>query len=337
MSESRDCGMKNNTEKESVKQMKTGNGKVRKYLPQALLLLSSALWGASFIFTKELFVSEASITPTIILTGRMLVATVFTIPLLLLTGRFERIKREHIKYFLILAFAEPFLYSICETGGVQLVSGSLASIIVATIPLFIPFAMRVVYKEKLRVGTIIGVMLSLVGIALMSLNDDMTFTANPKGLVLLGCAVLIAVFYTLTLVKILDHYHPITITSWQNLIALFYFLPLMLVKDWHSLPKLSYDWHMWLYIGFLGVLCSTIAYMCFNYGMGKLGATAGSVYNNIIPVFSLLLALAIGQESLSWMKVAGIVVAFVGLTVAQRKRKLKKTCNKKDEGPLLDI
>jgi hypothetical protein len=37
------------------------------------------------------------------------------------------------------------------------------------------------------------------------------------------------------------------------------------------------------------------------------------------------------------MKVAGIVVAFVGLTVAQRKRKLKKTCNKKDEGPLLDI
>ena len=293
----------------------------RSYLPQLLLLVSSAFWGASFIFTKGLFLNEPHITPTIILTGRMLVATVFTMPLLLVTGRLERIKKEHWKFFLLLAFAEPFLYSICETGGVQYVSGSLASIIVATIPLFIPFAMSLVYKEKLRIGAVVGVLLSLVGIALMSLNDDFSFTASPKGLILLGCAVMIAVFYTIILVKVLDHYHPMTITSWQNLIGLVYFLPLMLLKDGSNLPLLSYSPRMWFYIAFLGILCSTAAYMCFNYGMRHLGATAGSVYNNIIPVFSLLLALAIGQETLTWMKVAGMIVAFIGLTVAQRKKK----------------
>ncbi|MBQ1408969.1 MAG: DMT family transporter [Bacteroidales bacterium] len=285
-----------------------------------LLIVSSALWGASFIFTKGLFLSEPAITPTIILTGRMLIASVFTIPLLALTHRLEPIKKGHLKFFLLLAFTEPFLYSICETGGIQFVSGSLASIIIATIPLFIPFGMALVYKEKLRFVAVIGVLLSLIGIAMMSLDENLSFSANPKGLILLSMAVIIAVVYTLTLVKILNHYSPITITCYQNLISFVYFLPLMLILDGSHLSQLSYSPKMLLMIGFLGLMCSTVAYMCFNYGMKKLGATAGSVYNNAIPVFSLILALAIGQESLSWMKVAGMAVVLVGLTVAQRKK-----------------
>lgn len=288
------------------------------YLPQLLMIVSSALWGASFIFTKGLFISERSITPTIILTGRMLIATVVTIPMLWVTGNLERIRKEHIKYFLLLAFTEPFLYSLCETGGVQFVSGSLASIIIATIPLFVPFAMVLVYKEKLRVSAVVGVMLSLVGIALMTLNDDFSFSASPKGLLLLACAVIIAVLYTLILVKVLDHYRPMTITCYQNLIGLVYFLPLMLVVDGDHLSSLTYSSSMWLPLAFLGIFCSTVAYMCYNYGMKRLGATAASVYNNIIPVFSLLLALAIGQETLSMLKVLGMSVVLVGLTVAQK-------------------
>ena len=287
------------------------------------MVVSSAFWGASFIFTKGLFLSEPHITPNIILTGRMLIATAFTVPLLVLTHKLEPIRKGDLKWFLILAFAEPFLYSICETGGVQLVSGSLASIIVATIPLFIPFGMALVYKERLRVIAIVGVFLSLCGIALMSLNDDFSFTASPRGLILLACAVLIAVFFTLTLVKILDHYRPMTITCWQNIFGLIFFLPLMLLTDGDQLPLLSFSPRMWFLIAFLGIFCSTVAYMFFNYGMKHLGATAGSVYNNIIPVFSLLLALAIGQETLSLTKVFGMLIVLAGLFIAQRKPKNK--------------
>ena len=298
---------------------------MKKYLPQLLLVVSSAFWGASFIFTKGLFLSEPAFTPYIILTFRMFIASLFTIPFLALTHKLERIKKGHLRYFLLLAFAEPFLYSICETTGVKYVSGSLASIIVATIPLFIPFGMALVYKERLRFQTIFGVALSLAGIVLMSLDDNFSFSADPKGIMLLAGAVLIAVFYTLVLVKILNHYHPVTITSYQNLIGLVYFLPLMLLTDHDKLPLLSFSPHMLLYLAFLGIFCSTVAYMFFNYGMRSLGATAGSVYNNIIPVFSLLLALMIGQETFSFIKVAGMAVVLVGLTVAQRKERKNRT------------
>ena len=294
------------------------------YLPQLLMIMASAFWGASFIFTKELFLSEEAITPTIIITGRMLIATLFTIPLLALTHKLEPIKKGHLKLFLILSFTEPFLYSLCETGGLQYVSGSLASIIIATIPVFIPFGMSLVYHERLHVGAIIGVLVSLVGITFMSMSSDFTFMASAKGLILLACAVVIAVIFTLILVKLLGHYRPTTITTYQNLIALIYFFPLMLICDHDKIAQLSFSPKMWLCLAFLGIFCSTVAYMFFNYGMKRLGASRGSVYNNIIPVFSLLIAVMMGQERVTWLKIAGMAVVIVGLTIAQRKENSEK-------------
>lgn len=301
----------------------------KKFAPQLLMILASAFWGASFIFTKGLFLSEPNITPTVILTGRMLIATLFTVPLLLLTGRLEPMQRKDLKFFLILALLEPFLYSLCETGAIRFVSGTLASIVIATIPLFIPFGMAIVYKEKLRAMAIVGVALSLVGIALMSLSDNLSFSASPVGLLLLALAVVIAVLYTLMLVKVLGRYRPTTITTYQNLIALLFFLPLMLVKDHSVLPMLTFTPRMWLYLAFLGIFCSTLAYMMFNVGIHKLGATSASVYNNVIPVFSLLLALLMGQEGLSWTKVLGMAIVLIGLTLSQRKPREATTEAKK--------
>ncbi len=292
-------------------------------LPRVILVISSALWGASFIFTKGLFLSEQGadgepiITPLIILTGRMFIATVVTMPLLLLTGKLQKIERRDLFWFILLAFFEPFLYSLCETGGVRLVSGSLASVIVATIPLFVPFGMALVYKERLRGGSIVGLLLSVLGVALMAGWDTDSLAAGTEGILLLVLAVFIAVCYTLMLVRFLKKYNPMTITAWQNFFGLLFFAPLMLIMDGDHLGDLSYSPRMWLSIAFLGVMCSTVAYMCFNYGMKRLGATTGSIYNNIIPIFSLLLALAMGQETLDWMKVAGMFVVILGLTVAQ--------------------
>ena len=287
---------------------------------QFLLLLSAAFWGASFIFTKGLFLTEPHATTLIIVSGRLLIATLVGIPFLWLSGRLQPIRRKDFVFFMALSFAEPFLYSLCETSGVQYVSGSLASIIVATIPLFVPFAMAMVYKERIRINAIIGIVLSMVGIAMMIFEKGMHLSASPKGILFLCGAVVIAVAYTLMLVRILEHYHPMTITVYQNLFSLVYFIPLVLIKDAAAIPLLSFSWGMIGRLAFLGIFCSTVAYMCFNYGMRAVGATAGSVYNNLIPVFSLILAVAIGQESISLPKIAGMAVVLAGLFIAQRNK-----------------
>ena len=298
---------------------------MKKSIVYPLLALAAIIWGVSFIMTKELFVSEPHITVLIILTFRLLLASVVTIPFLFLTKRLERIRKGDLKWFLLLALCEPFIYSICETSGVQLVSGSMASIIVATIPLFVPFGMAAVYRERLQGTTLVGIAMSLIGLAVMLLwGGEGNLDANPAGLAWLFGAVLIAVVFTILLVKLVGRYKPFTITAYQNLIGCFYFIPFMLLADGGNLPLLSYSPKMLVLLLVLGVFCSTLAYVFYNVGVARLGATAACIFTNVIPVFSLVAALLIGQEQLSWSKPLGMVIVVAGVILAQLKPKARK-------------
>ena len=294
-----------------------------KTLTYILITASVVFWGISFILTKELFLTEEHMTVTVLITMRLAIATVVMLPALALTRRLQRIQRKDIKWFLLLALCEPFIYHLCETNGVRLVSGSLASVIIATIPLFVPFGMWLGYRQRIKPALIIGVLLSLAGVFLL-LNGEIGFQGSAlQGIFFLSGAVIIAIVYTLLLVKVVDRYHPLVITTWQNVLGLAYFLPLMLAFDGWTLPLLSWSPKMLLILLALGLFCSTLAYAGYNYGVRNLGASEACIFNNAIPVFSLIAAVAIGQEEFSWIKVVGMAVVIAGVILAQyepRKR-----------------
>lgn len=287
-----------------------------KLLTYILITLSVIFWGVSFIMTKELFLTEEHMTVTVLITIRLAIASLVMLPALALTRRLQRIRREDIKWFLLLAFCEPFIYHLCETSGVQLVSGSLASVVIATIPLFVPFGMWIAYRQRIRLPLIIGVVLSLTGVFIMLMGGE-GLTGNFKGLLFLSGAVAIAVVYTILLVKVVDKYHPLVVTTWQNVIGLAYFLPLMFAFDSAALPLLSWSPKMLLLLLVLGLLCSTLAYAGYNYGVRNLGASEACIFNNVIPIFSLIAALLIGQETFSWGKLAGMCIVIAGVVISQ--------------------
>lgn len=298
---------------------------MKKSLVYLLLALTAVVWGVSFIITKELFASQEHITVLIILTFRLLLASAITIPVLLLWRKGEPIRKGDLKWFLLLALLEPFIYSICETSGVRLVSGSMSSIIVATIPLFVPFGMAVAYKKKISGSAIIGIVMSLIGLSIMLLfGGENNLDLNPCGIAWLLGAVLTAVVFTIVLVKLIGRYKPFTITAYQNLFGCLYFIPLMLLVDGSRLPLLSYSPKMILLLVILGVFCSTLAYICYNIGVEQLGATAACIFTNAIPIFSLLAAILIGQEQLTWSKPIGIIIVIAGIIIAQISAKQKR-------------
>ena len=258
-------------------------------------------------------------TVTILIAMRLAIASAVMLPALALTRRLQRIRKEDVKWFLLLALCEPFIYHLCETNGVRLVSGSLASVVIATIPLFVPFGMWAAYRNRISPMLLIGVILSLGGVFLM-LNGELDVQGSTlNGLLFLGGAVFIAVVYTLLLVKVVDKYHPLVVTTWQNVIGLAYFLPLMLAFDSSALPLLSWSPKMLLLLLVLGLFCSTLAYAGYNYGVRNLGASEACIFNNAIPIFSLIAALLIGQESFSWGKLVGMCIVIAGVVISQIK------------------
>ena len=287
-----------------------------KTLTYILITASVIFWGISFIMTKELFLTEKHLSVTTLITLRLAIASAVMLPALALTRRLQAIRKQDIKWFLLLALCEPFIYHLCETNGVRLLSGSLASVVIATIPLFVPFGMWAVYRQRLRLPLLVGIVLSLAGVFLLLLGGE-GLSGNLQGLLFLGGAVIIAVVYTLLLVKVVDHYHPLVVTTWQNVIGLAYFLPLMLIFDGASLPLLSWSPKMLMLLLVLGLFCSTLAYAGYNYGVRNLGASEACIFNNAIPIFSLIAAVLIGQESFSWIKLIGIVIVVSGVFIAQ--------------------
>lgn len=304
-------------------------------LTYTLLSLSVIFWGVSFIFTKELFLTEPNLTVTTLIFLRLGLASAVMVPSLLVLRRLRRdasllppLRKGDLKWFLLLTLCEPFLYHLCETSGVQLVSGSLASVVIATIPLFVPFGMWVAYREAIRPTLLLGVLLSLVGVALTLLGGQ-GLTGNLRGILLLSGAVVIAVVYTLLLVKVVHHYNPLVITTYQNLIGLAFFLPLLLLQAWLTpagepgagLLALGWSAKTLLLLLTLGICCSTLAYAFYNYGVRRLGASRACIFNNAIPIFSLIAAILLQQETFAWSKVAGIVLVISGLLLAQRTPK----------------
>lgn len=283
-----------------------------------MLTLSSVFWGVSFILTKELFLTEEHMTVTLLITLRLAIATLVMVPVLLAMGKMQRIRRKDIKWFLLLTLCEPFIYHLCETSGVQLVSGSLASVIIATIPLFVPFGMWIAYRQRIRWAIVVGVVMSMVGVGVMLIGGE-GLRGNIKGMLFLSGAVVIAVVYTLLLVKVVDHYNPVVITTWQNIIGLAYFIPLALATNSGNILMLSYSPRMLGILLILGICCSTLAYACYNYGIRRLGASKASIFNNTIPIFSLIAAVAIGQEPFLWSKLLGMVIVIVGVVISQKE------------------
>lgn len=289
-----------------------------------LISLSVVFWGLSFILTKELFLSEEHMSVTLLIFLRLAVATAVMFPSMALMRHLRsdaswlpKPRKGDLKWFLLLTFCEPFIYHLCETSGVQLVSGSLASVVIATIPLFVPFGMWIAYRERISGTMIVGVLLSLGGVGLLLAGGE-GLAGNLKGMLCLAGAVVIAVVYTLLLVKVVDHYNPLVITTYQNLIGLVYFLPLVLLFDGGSLSLLSWSPKMLLLILVLGICCSTLAYAFYNLGVRRLGASQACIFNNAIPVFSLIAAILIGQEVFAWSKAIGIVTVIAGVVIAQR-------------------
>ena len=246
-------------------------------LTYILLVLTAVFWGGSFVLTKEIFLSAPSITPSIIVTLRLVVASTVFVPFLLIAKKWQKIERRDIKYFFLLAFLEPFTYFLCENNGIKLVPGGISSIIIATIPVFVPFGLYFAYHEKLYKINIIGVLLSLIGIAVMISGDGMIADISMKGILLLFAAVVIAVLYTIVLMKVVKRYHPVTITVHLNLIGLVYFVPTLLIFDFQNFMDVTFTVKIFAMIACLGIVCSTLSYVFFNYGIVKVGASRASV------------------------------------------------------------
>jgi drug/metabolite transporter (DMT)-like permease len=281
------------------------------YLP---VILAMVFWSFSFIWYKQVFLYYKPVTVIVL---RLVIA----IPLLFLMSvvfrRLQRIQREHLSWFLILGFFEPFLYFIGECYGVKRISPTLASIIISLIPLLAPIPARYLFRERFTLTNYIGLFISMTGVILVILGEDAAQSSSLAGVLLMLVAVFGAVGHSVYVRKLTEKYNTFTIVTYQNVVGLVYFVPLFLLTEYNQFIRMEHTLIMLRPVIKLAFFASTLAFLFFVYSIKNLGMARTNVFVNLIPVFTAILSFLILKERFGWMKIAGIGVVIAGLVFSQ--------------------
>ena len=280
-------------------------------------VLSMLFWGLSFVWFKIVVKWYEPIT---IIFLRLVISSFLLFAFLQLTRTWQTIKRKHIKYFLLLSFSQPFCYFLGESFGLKHVSSTVASVIIATIPLFSPFAAYYYVREKVTYSVIVGIAFSFAGILLMLINPDLSLNASPKGVILLFFAVFSAVAYSVIIRKISHEYNPATIITYQNLIGAIYFLPLFLYFDFEHFITVKPTQELVLAMLQLAFFASTLAYIFYIVAIKGIGMIKANVFTNLIPVFTGLFSFFILGETFTPLKIIGILLVMSGVVLSQSQK-----------------
>lgn len=299
---------------------------MRKLVPYLAVFMSTLFWGSSYVLTKYLLGSFAPIS--VIFSRLLLSSLIFVIVGLFMYKKKFFLPKSVWGLFIILSLFEPIIYFIFETYSLKWSDPSVVSVIVSTIPLFIAIVAYYVLKEKLSRINFVGVIISVVGILIMLFPSLMSANMNLVGILLAFGALISAVCYNYVLQKIPSEYPPLLVITWQNLIALVVFTPLLFLTN--STQSLAIQFQNLFELSnlipllLLAVFCSSVAFMFYLYALRAIGTARSSIFSNLSPAVTAILSFLWLNEQITWNKILGILVVLVGITLVQLRNGVRK-------------
>lgn len=300
-----------------------------------LAVITVFVWGISFICTKTLMLS---FSPLETLFFRYLVAYA---GLWIIRPKFEKVEKKDILLYFLAGLSGIVVYQFSENIAVNFTSASNVSVIVSITPLFTAIIAQLFLKEKnINVWFIIGFVISIIGVALVSLNGSTSIKLNPKGDLIALAAAISWGFYSLcvSLINKKD-YDLICSTRRIFFFALITLLPIVLFGwnvsksgDTSGLAKCFYftmdkavnssrfcDWKNIVCLCFLGLLASGLSFCTWNKACAIVGTVKVSKGLYLIPVVTIIVAAIVLHESLSVMGLCGAALTIVGLFISSKK------------------
>lgn len=296
--------------------------KTRRLLPVFSLIMAMLLWASSFVALKLAF---RGYHPMQVIFGRMFIASLCFLPFI---PSFRKLnwRRRDVKYLLIMAICEPCLYFIFEARALELTSASQAGMITAMLPLLVAILAWALLKEQISRQTQAGFVVAIFGAGWLGLASD-TGASAPNPLLGNLCeflAMVCAAGYTVALKHLTSNYPPLFLTAFQAFIGSLFFFPFMLVPG-VGFPTGSETVPL-LAVIYLGTFITFGAYGCYNFGVSRIPASQAAGYVNLIPVFSVLLGMAVLGDTLNlpqWLA-CGLVFSGVGISSWQKSTLLSK-------------
>jgi drug/metabolite transporter (DMT)-like permease len=282
-------------------------------LTDLLLLVTSTIWGVNYTVVKY---GTGVMDPLAYNGARVaLAAAVFAY----IAWRREGppVSRRDMWTLLGLGVLGNGIYQLLFAVGVAHTRAGSAAIVLASAPVFIALLGRFLGIERVGLRGYGGVLLSILGIALVIMGGA---AREAGGATLYGNLIVLAGAFCWALFTVLlepfTHRVSLVDISALTLVGgavplLAFSAPAMLATQWTTVRPLT-----WLAIAYSGVCSLVIAYLFWYRGVRVIGPTRTAIYSNLQPVIALLVSwVALAEVPTAWQGVgAATIIAGVILT-----------------------
>ena len=266
------------------------------------LILVTVIWGGGFVASD---MALESMKPFQIMMVRFLLASVL-MGLVSMGQRKKEVKIENragaIKAGMLMGLT-LFAGFALQIVGLQYTTPSKNAFLTALNVVIVPFIAFVILKKKVGVKGIIGAIMAVAGVALLSLNGNLTLGIGD--LLSLFCAVGFAfqIFLTGEFVK----KYPAAVL---NLVQMFTAFVLSTISMFQVTTK------GWLSVLYLAVISTTICYLLQTACQKYVEETKAAIILCMESVFGTVFSIIILHEVITPRMVAGCIIILIAVIIS---------------------
>jgi drug/metabolite transporter (DMT)-like permease len=292
----------------------------KKYLAYTLLVLASLCWSGNFIVGK--FATLFEIPPLTLNTFRWI-----SVWLILIPFTFKEIYKNlaYIKKNL-LAIAFMGVITISTFNSVvyfalnytQVINAVLVLAIIPAVTIVLSALMKV---EKSNIFQIFGLILSIIGVGSIISNGDIqrivSLSFNNGDLWMLVCVLSWALYSTL-LKKNKFKLSQFSLIQIMVSVGVIFLIPQYFYEQSIGL-ELNFNKAFFLILFYVVVFPAIVAYYCWQKGVEIIGPNRATMFIQLMPLFSAVMAIIIFKEKFELYHFVGATFIVSGIYLSNKK------------------
>ncbi len=282
------------------------------------LFLVSFIYAGTFTIAKE--VMPVFVKPMGLIVIRVWGATA----LLWLTHALfvrERI-RDRKDYFTLIkcSFFGVAANMLLFFKGLAITTPINGAILMVCSPLFVGIFAFFILKEKVTANKIAGLVLGLLGAALLLLGPTLSFSSQTlQGDIMVMLNAIIYSYYLIIAKPLLHKYSPLTVIKWTflfgGILVLPFGLPELQGVQWAQMPV-----NIWWCIVYLVAGATFLTYLLNGWALRHANSSLVGAYIYLQPILASVIAITLGKDELTPAKVLFSAMIFVGVYLVSLPR-----------------
>lgn len=284
-----------------------------------LLMLPPLFWAGNAVLGRAV---AGDVPPVGLAFWRWTVGTAVLLPFAWRHLRADRsVLLAHWRTLLLLTVVGISLFNTMMYLGLETTTAVNAVMLQTAMPVLIVLMSFAFFRDRVTAAQALGILVSIAGaLVLIAHGDPATLLGlafNMGDLYVLIAVICYAAYTALLRRRPKVHaFSFITVIFGLGALTL---LPFYLLETAGGRP-MPLSAQAVLAVGYVSLLASILAYLCYNRVVLLLGANTAGLSIHLVPVFGSLLAIAFLGESLHLYHAVGIALIAGGIVLATRRR-----------------